>query len=72
MIDWPEAVIDADERLLLQVPEVLRSVSDAKVWRMRQQTQVLWDRYLSSVDKIVATTLEVRASYCCFTVALLG
>lgn len=59
VIDWPEAVLQADERLLLQVPEILHSVSPAKVFAMRQQTQILWDRYLSSVDKIVDTTIEI-------------
>ena len=49
----------ADERLLMQVPEMLRSVSQAKIFEMRQQTQLLWDQYLSSVEKIVLTTLEV-------------
>lgn len=29
---------------------------------MRQQTQMLWDAYFSSVDKIVLTTLEVSSS----------
>ena len=43
-----------------QVPEILRSIPAGKVFRMRQQTQVLWERYLSSVEKIVMTTLEVR------------
>ena len=43
----------------MQVPEMLRSVSQAKIFEMRQQTQLLWDQYLSSVEKIVLTTLEV-------------
>ena len=44
---------------LSQVPEILRSIPAGKVFRMRQQTQVLWERYLCSVEKIVMTTLEV-------------
>ena len=91
VIDWSQAVIQADERLLLQVlhirfpywhilkhillrltlqiniysyliyqvPEMLHSVSQARIFSMRQQTQMLWTRYLSSVDKIVDTTFEV-------------
>ena len=59
VIDWSEAVVEADERLLLQVPEILHSVSPARIFAMRQQTQVLWDRYLSSIEKIVTTTMEV-------------
>jgi len=59
VIDWSQAVFQADERLLMQVPEMLRSVSQAKIFEMRQQTQLLWDQYLSSVEKIVLTTLEI-------------
>ena len=63
VIDWSSAVIEADERLLLQVPEILHAVPASKVFEMRQQTQVLYDRYLSSVEKIVDTTIEVSDSY---------
>jgi len=59
VIDWSQAVIEADERLLLQVPEILHSVPQSKIFAMRQQTQILYDRYLSSVEKIVDTTIEV-------------
>lgn len=63
VIDWSEATLEADERLLLQVPEILNSVPAARVFAMRQQTQILYDRYLSSVEKIVDTTLEVLQFY---------
>ncbi|KAJ1531648.1 hypothetical protein ONE63_000319 [Megalurothrips usitatus] len=59
VIDWDRAVVWADERLLLQVPELVRSVPAAKVLALRQQTQILWERYFSSIEKIVFTTLEV-------------
>lgn len=59
VIDWRTATIQPDERLLLQVPEILHSLTASQVFRMKQQTQVFWDRYLSSVDKIVSTTLEI-------------
>ena len=59
VIDWSQAVIEADERLLLQVPEILHSVPQSKIFAMRQQTQILYDRYLSSVEKIVDTMIEV-------------
>ena len=62
VIDWSEAVIEADERLLLQVPEMLHSIPASRVFALRQQTQVLYDRYLSSVEKIVDTTIEVSHS----------
>lgn len=62
VIDWNKAVIWADERLLLQVPNTIRSISDYKILQLRQQTQVLWERYFSSIEKIVFTTLEVNKS----------
>lgn len=52
-------MIWADERLLLQVPNTVRSISDYRILQLRQQTQVLWERYFSSIEKIVFTTLEV-------------
>lgn len=67
VIDWNKAVIWADERLLLQVPNTIRSISNYKILQLRQQTQVLWERYFSSIEKIVFTTLEVSGTDCfCF------
>uniref|UniRef100_A0A1I8PY42 Exostosin GT47 domain-containing protein n=1 Tax=Stomoxys calcitrans TaxID=35570 RepID=A0A1I8PY42_STOCA len=57
-IDWKQAAVWADERLLLQVPEVVRSISDERIFALRQQTQVLWERYFGSIEKIVFTTFE--------------
>lgn len=59
VVDWEAASIAVDERQLLQVPEILHGLSRPRIFAMRQQTQVLWDRYLSSVQKIVDTTLEI-------------
>ncbi|XP_076262706.1 exostosin glycosyltransferase 1 ttv [Rhynchophorus ferrugineus] len=59
VIDWNKAVVWADERLLLQVPHTIRSIKPSKILQLRQQTQVLWDRYFSSIEKIVYTTLEI-------------
>ncbi|XP_041975092.1 exostosin-1 [Aricia agestis] len=58
-IDWRRAVIWADERLLLQVPELVRSVPPERILALRQQTQVLWEQYFSSIEKIVFTTIEI-------------
>ncbi|XP_014214425.1 exostosin-1 [Copidosoma floridanum] len=58
-IDWVQAVIYADERLLFQVPDILRSVEQTKIMALRQQTQFLWERYFSSMEKIIFTTFEV-------------
>lgn len=59
VIQWNQAVIEGDERLLLQVPSTVRAVPNERVLQLRQRTQVLWDAYFSSVDKIVLTTLEI-------------
>uniref|UniRef100_A0A6Q2XGK7 Exostosin glycosyltransferase 1 n=1 Tax=Esox lucius TaxID=8010 RepID=A0A6Q2XGK7_ESOLU len=59
IIDWSKAAIIGDERLLLQVPSITRSVDHDKILALRQQTQFLWDAYFSSVAKIVLTTLEI-------------
>lgn len=59
VIDWSSAVLWADERLLLQVPDIVRSITPLQILRMRQQTQILWNRYFSSIDKIIFTTLEI-------------
>lgn len=59
VIDWSESAIEMDERILLQVPELLRSISQAKMYQMRQQTQHAWNKYLASIEQIIHTTLEV-------------
>ncbi|KAG9355576.1 hypothetical protein JZ751_000414 [Albula glossodonta] len=59
VIQWSQAVIEGDERLLLQVPSTVRAVDNERVLALRQRTQMLWDAYFSSVDKIVLTTLEI-------------
>ncbi|XP_012939583.2 exostosin-1a [Aplysia californica] len=38
---------------------MVRSVSQSKVLAMRQQCQLVWESYFSSVDKIINTVLEV-------------
>ena len=60
LIDWSQAAVVADERLLLQVPEIVRSIPPARVFQMRQKTQLLWEDYFSSVDTIAGRTLEVK------------
>uniref|UniRef100_A0A8C6ULT2 Uncharacterized protein n=1 Tax=Neogobius melanostomus TaxID=47308 RepID=A0A8C6ULT2_9GOBI len=59
VIDWRKAAVIGDERLLLQVPSITRSVVRDRILALRQQTQFLWDAYFSSVAKIVLTTLEI-------------
>uniref|UniRef100_A0A3Q3JNV6 Exostosin GT47 domain-containing protein n=1 Tax=Monopterus albus TaxID=43700 RepID=A0A3Q3JNV6_MONAL len=43
----------------LQVPSTVRAVGNERVLVLRQRTQMLWEAYFSSVDKIVLTTLEI-------------
>ncbi|XP_032875097.1 exostosin-1 [Amblyraja radiata] len=59
VIDWNQAVVIGDERLLLQIPSTVRSINQNKILALRQQTQFLWDAYFSSVERIVLTTLEI-------------
>ena len=39
---------------------MLRSVPESKILNLRKQTQFLWERYFSSIEKIIFTTFEVR------------
>ncbi|CAL9690825.1 unnamed protein product [Knipowitschia caucasica] len=59
VIQWNQAVLEGDERLLLQVPSMVRAVGNERILALRQRTQMLWEAYFSSVDKIVLTTLEI-------------
>lgn len=57
-----------------QVPDILRSIPNTRVHVLRQQTQVLYDTYFASVEKIVYTTLEVRQPFFClmFQISFVG
>ncbi|XP_072266811.1 exostosin-1 [Pyxicephalus adspersus] len=59
VIDWNQAAVIGDERLLLQIPSTIRSIHQDRILALRQQTQFLWEAYFSSVEKIVLTTLEI-------------
>ena len=60
VIDWSLVSLDIDERQLLQVPHIVRSIPPEQLLSMRLQTQFIWDTYLSSVEKIIMTTIEVE------------
>uniref|UniRef100_A0A4W3JG31 N-acetylglucosaminyl-proteoglycan 4-beta-glucuronosyltransferase n=1 Tax=Callorhinchus milii TaxID=7868 RepID=A0A4W3JG31_CALMI len=49
IIDWSKAAIIGDERLLLQIPSITRSIDHDKILALKQQTQFLWDAYFSSI-----------------------
>ncbi|CAH8474906.1 unnamed protein product [Schistosoma mattheei] len=59
VIDWNRAVIWADERLPLLLPLNLRRISSHQIIQYRQQVMFLWHTYLSSIESIVLTTLEI-------------
>ena len=61
MIDWSKALIQGDEKLLTELPSIVRSYSKEQILAMKQQTLFLWEAYFSSVEKIVLTTLEVTS-----------
>jgi len=63
VIDWSKALIQGDERLLTELPSVVRSFSQEQILSMKQQSLFLYEAYLSSVEKIMLTTIEVRASF---------
>ncbi len=62
MIDWNKASLVVDERHLLQVPHLMHSVPTHQLLAMRMHTQLLWEAYFSSLEKIVFTTFEVPES----------
>lgn len=59
VIDWSEAVVFADERLTLQVPNTVRSISNQRLLMMRQHARTLWTAYFSSLERVVMTTMKI-------------
>ena len=59
VIDWSSIVIDGDERQLLNLPEILRSISWRKIARMRSACLKIYDKYFSSIEKIILTTIKI-------------
>lgn len=42
---------------------MVRSLPESKAFILRQQTQILWEQYFSSIEKIVFTTFEVNINF---------
>lgn len=59
VIDWSKFSVSLDERMLLQVPNVIRSFSEREILQMRQQSLFVFHAYFSSVQKIIHTTFEI-------------
>lgn len=41
---------------------MVRSINASQILQMRQQTQLMWNQYFSSIQKIVFSTLEVSGA----------
>lgn len=59
VIDWSSAVIIADERLLFQIPDKIRSISQFEIESMRAQCIFLYNTYFSSLERIIITTISI-------------
>ncbi|KAI1289709.1 Exostosin-1 [Halotydeus destructor] len=59
LIDWSSVSVDGDERLVLQLPDILRSFDGRKLRRMKSQSLAIYDNYFSSVERIVLTTIAI-------------
>lgn len=46
------------------MPDIVRSITNMQILKLRQQTQFLWERYFSSIEKIIFTTFEVKWKFC--------
>lgn len=58
VIDWSLASVTIRESDLHSIMTVLKSVSASKIKEMQKQGTFLYETYLSSIEKIVLTTLD--------------
>lgn len=58
VIDWTLATISIRETDLHSVMTVLKAVSPQRIDELQKQVKFLYDRYFSSLEKIVLTTLD--------------
>jgi glucuronyl/N-acetylglucosaminyl transferase EXT1 len=59
VLDWQQAVLRPDQRTLLRLPDMLRSIGWLRVQRMRAAGSRLYHTYLSSVQQTVLSTLHL-------------
>ncbi|CAM1331169.1 EXT2 (predicted) [Pycnogonum litorale] len=59
VLDWKRASVRLYEEQLINVIDILKSISSARVETMRHQLSFLLNSYLSSVPKITLTTLKI-------------
>lgn len=59
IIDWSCAALQFDEDSLLQVTDMLRDISDDTIDRMKKNCMSLYQRYFSTIERIILTTLSI-------------
>lgn len=59
IIDWSSAIIQFEENMLLQVPDILRDLDRATIHSMRRNCLTIYRRYFSTIERIVLTSLSL-------------
>lgn len=59
IIDWSEAVVQHDEDSILLVPDMLRDISNKSITTMHDSISKIYEKYFSTTEKIILTTLEI-------------
>lgn len=59
VIDWTQAAVIAHEDAVLTISDVLNAIPLSRVVHMKQQARALYQRYFSSVEKIVLTSMRI-------------
>lgn len=59
IIDWSRAALQIDESWLMHMPDFLKDMDPSVVELMRHNCRNLYDKYLSSIESIVLTTLQI-------------
>ncbi|VDK50229.1 unnamed protein product [Anisakis simplex] len=59
IIDWSQATVIAHEDTVLTITDILQSIPIVQIIYMKQQARALYQRYFSSVEKIVLTTVQI-------------
>ena len=59
VIDWKRASITVNENQMKNLVTILNNIDANQIIVMRKQLLFLWERYFSSLENIVITTLEI-------------
>jgi Exostosin family. len=68
VIDWSKFTLNIDERTLLQLPSLIRSIPDQIILSMRQQALFIFRTYFSSVSTLLSTMFEVSSILLFFSI----